>query len=292
MRKVELDQGSEEWLKWRRGLLTATDAPVLMGVSPYATPYKIWQRKIGQGREQEETEAMRRGKRDEPIARDWFNEEYGLDMQPCCVESESYNYIGSSLDGLSACGKYILEIKSNGDQYHFGLRSGGIPDFHLMQMQHQLLSTDGQVEKGFYLSINKGEKVVIEVYPDKAWMDEYLPKAQEFWRKVVFMEAPELCQKDYRDMNFDVDWNKCADDYRKICEQIGNLEEAKENYRKQLIKLCGDDSCYGKGVKVLKRITKGRVDYEAIPELTNVDLERYRKTPTSSWTIFLDKNTI
>ncbi len=291
MRKVEFEQGSEDWLKWRKGLLTATDAPMLLGASPYVTPYKGWQRKTGQIQEQQETEAMRRGKRDEPIARDWFNQEYGLDMQPCCIESDIYNFLGASLDGLSKCGKYILEIKSNGDQYHFGLQRGGLPDFHLMQMQHQLLCTDNKAEMAYYVSINKGEKVVKEVYPDKAWIDEYLPLAKEFWRKVVFMETPEMSNKDYRDMSLNLEWNDFAQNYRKICEQISLLEETKESYRKQLIKLCAEDSCYGTGVKVLKRLTKGRVDYESIPELNNVDLEKYRKSSTSSWAIIMDKNT-
>lgn len=289
MHKVELEQGSDAWLNWRKSLLTATDAPMLLGASPYVTPYKGWQRKIGKVEEQKETEAMRRGKRDEPIAREWFNQEYGIDMQPCCIQSDTYNFIGASLDGISPCGKYILEIKSNGDQYHFGLQSGGLPDFHLMQMQHQLLSTDNTAEMGFYLSYNKGEKIVKEVYPDKKWMAEYLPKAKEFWRKIVFFEAPEIGNKDYRDMSFEPKWTSLASDYRKLCEQIKSLEEAKENYRKELFILCGDDSCMGGGIKILKKISKGRVDYDAIPELNDVDMEKYRKPSSSSWMVTIDQ---
>lgn len=286
MRKVDFEQGSDAWLAWRKGLLTATDAPMLMGASPYVTPYKGWQRKVGQLAEQQETEAMRRGKRDEPIARDWFIKEFGIDMEPCCVESETYNFIGSSLDGLSPCGKYILEVKSNGDQYHYGL-NGGIPEFHYMQMQHQLLSTDNTAEMGFYLSYNKGEKIVKDVYPNKVWLDEYLEKAREFWRKVVFFEPPELSSKDYRDMTHEPKWNSFADQYRKLCEQIKILEETKEKCRKELVNLCGQESCYGGGVNVIKRITKGRIDYESVPELVGVDLEKYRKTPINSWMITL-----
>ena len=98
MRRVEFDQGSSEWLQWRKGLLTATDAPMLMRASPYATPYQGWQRKTGHAQEQQENEAMRRGKRDEPIAREWFIKEYGIHMESCCIESYTYNFIGASLD--------------------------------------------------------------------------------------------------------------------------------------------------------------------------------------------------
>lgn len=287
MRKVEFEQGSQAWLDWRKGLLTATDAPMLMGASPYATPYKGWLRKTGQSPEQQENEAMRRGKRDEPIAREWFNKEYGIEMEPYCIESELYNFIGSSLDGLSPCGRYILEIKSNGDQYHFGLNDG-LPDFHMMQMQHQLLSTDNTAEMGFYLSWNKGNKTVKEVYPNKEWLAEYLSKAREFWKMVIFNESPPMSNKDYRDMNAEKSWISYANEYRKVCEQIKTLEEIKEICRKQLIYLCGDDSCFGSGIKVLKKSAKGRIDYDSIPELTGIDVEKYRKPQSFSWTIMLD----
>lgn len=291
MRKVEFEQGSKQWLDWRKGLLTATDAPMLMGASPYATPYKGWQRKTGQAPEQTVNPAMLRGHIDEPIARDWFNKEYGLEMEPCCVESDVYNFIGSSLDGLSKCGKYILEVKSNGDQTHFGL-NGGLPDFHMMQMQHQLLSTDNSAEMGFYLSYNKGNKVVKEVYPDKEWLEDYLPKAKEFWKSVIFFEPPSLSYKDYKDMNDNHEWKDISMQYRHICSEIKGLEELKEKYRKKIIALCNEESGFGHGIKVLKKLVKGRVDYENMIGGLNISeatVDQYRKQPSSAWTIFIEK---
>jgi putative phage-type endonuclease len=288
MRRIEFDQGSKEWLKWRQGLLTATDAPMLLGVSPYATPYKGWQRKLGLIPEQVETEPMRRGKRDEPIARDWFIKEYGIQMEPWCVERDEFNFIGASLDGLSPCGKYLLEIKSNGDQYHFGLNSGP-PEFHYCQMQHQYLACDNIPEMCFYLSWNKSGPKVLEIKLDKVWMDDYIPKAREFWRKIALFDAPDMTNKDYKDMNEAKHWKSYAYEYRKACEQIRNLEKIKESYRDEIVKLCGEDSCFGGGIKVLKKMNKGRIDYESIPELACVDLEKYRKSSSFAWTIMMDK---
>lgn len=287
MRKVEFEQGSREWLDWRKGLLTATDAPMLMGASPYATPYKGWRRKTGLEPEQKVNPAMLRGQRDEPIARAWFIKEYGINMEPCCVESDTYSFLGSSLDGLSVCGKYILEIKSNGDQYHFGL-ANGIPDFHMMQMQHQLLSTDNKAEKAFYLSWNKGEAIVKEVYPDPDWIKDYLPKAMAFWKAVVLSDPPKMCNKDYKDMEQNADWNFQADLYKSICKRMKELEELKEEYRGNLISMCGVDSCSGNGIKVMKKVVKGRINYESVNELSGIDLEKYRKPSSESWMIMLD----
>ena len=281
MRKVEFNQGSEEWLAWRKKLLTATDAAQILGVSPYSTAYKCWQRKLGLIPEQASTPAMQRGVRDEPIARQMFIKQTGINMTPCCVESDLHNFIGSSLDGISDCGKYILEIKSQ-------KFVNQVPEFHYSQIQHQLLSTDFTAKVCYYVSMWEGEIQIQEVSIDTFWHENYLPKATEFWKKVIFHEQPELTTKDYKDMNATPIWESYATEYRRVAQQIKQLEELKESYRKELITLCEDNSCMGAGIKVLKKLVKGRVDYESIPEISHIDLERYRKQPSTSWTILLD----
>ena len=288
MRRINLEQGSEEWITWRKGLLTATDAPMLLGVSPYVTPYKGWQRKLGLSPEPIETEAMRRGKRDEPIAREWFTKEYGIPMEPCCVESDEFNFIGASLDGISHCGKYLLEIKSNGDQYHFGLGKG-IPEFHYCQIQHQYIACDNIPELCFYLSWNKNGPKINEIKINIDWIKDYIQQARDFWKKIVFSDPPSMSHKDYKDRTGEKEWLSYAVEYRNACEQIKKLEEIKEKYRLELIKMCGEESCYGDGIKVMKKTIKGRIEYDSIPELEKVDLEKYRKSPTFSWTIMLDQ---
>lgn len=283
MRKIELDQGSLEWLTWRKGLITATEAGCIMGVNPYCSVYKSWQRKIGLIAEQEETEPMRRGKRDEPIARDLFIKERGINMIPCCVESSTYNFLGASLDGLSTCGRYLLEIKS---QQNF---NGVLPEYHYAQMQHQMLCSDGAIEKGYYVSHWEGKNITLEVLPDHAWMKTYIEKATDYWKCVVFFESPEMQASDYRNMNCDAAWNFSAIQYKSICDKIKALEDLKETCRKELIHLCGKDNCFGAGVKVLQKVVKGRVDYELIPDLKQIDLDKYRKPVSKSWTIMLDQ---
>ncbi len=285
MRKVNFEQGSPEWLTWRKGLLTATDAAMLLGVSPYVTPFKGWQRKVGQAEEQPVNAAMMRGHHDEPIARELFIQEYGIAMEPCCIESEVYKFIGASLDGLSTCGKYILEIKSQRDP-------GCVPAFHMMQMQHQFLGTDKTAEKGYYVSHWEGKNTTYEVYPDYEWMNEYLPKAQKFWKGCVFFDPPALTCKDYKDMSETESWNGYAREYKKIANQIKQLEELKESYKKELIKLCGENSCAGSGIKVLRKTVKGRIDYEELVSTMNIQddhLSQFRKPPSQSWMITLDK---
>ncbi len=284
MRKVDFEQGSQAWLDWRKGLLTATDAAMLLGVSPYVTPYKGWQRKLGDIPEQTVNPAMLRGQRDEPIARAMFIEQSGINMTPCCVESDIYKFIGASLDGISDCGKYILEIKSQRPV-------SAIPDFHNMQMQHQFLSTDNEAKKGFYVSIWENKIYPIEVDLDLEWQKNYLPQAKEFWKKVALREAPALMDKDYKDMTMSTGWSSYANEYIKLCFQIKHLETIKDSYKTELIALCEDENCSGGGIKVLKRKMKGRVDYDELLKEIGIEEEkvnRYRKPDSTSWAIMVD----
>lgn len=291
MEIVKVEQSSKEWIEWRKNLITATDCPTLLGVYPYATPYQGWQRKTGKLPEQEETEAMRRGKRDEPIAREWFNKIFGLDMMPACIESNDFPFMGASLDGISRCGKYILEIKSNGSKYHQELEKG-LPEFHMCQMQHQLICTDNTIHKAFYLSWNDGNAIVKEVYLDESFKNEYIPKAKKFWENCFFDEPPPLESKDYVDMNENLEWYALSSEYKNICLKIKHLEEMKEGYRKELINLCKDQSSFGSGIKILKKFSKGRVDYEKLICELDVNpqlLENCRKPDSYAWTIMMDK---
>ena len=285
MRIVNFEQGSEEWLKWRRSLLTATDAAMLLGLSPYVTPYKGWQRKLGLAEEQKTNAAMERGHRDEPIARALFIEEFGINMTPCCVESDDHNFIGASLDGLSDCGEIILEIKSQRPVEK-------IPDLHMMQMQHQMLSTDKRAKKAFYVSHWEGVNTTFEAFPDPEWVANYLPKAAEFWKGVLFFEPPAMTDKDYKLMNDSLSWNNLADQYRTTVANIKALEDKKDFLRKEIIKLCNDENCTGGGIKALRKVSKGRVDYEELLGILNISeatVNQYRKPSSSTWTILLDK---
>ena len=67
----------EEWLEWRREGIGASDAPVIMGVSPWTTPLQLWENKLLGKSGQLETSSMRRGKDMEKEARRHFEEQMG-----------------------------------------------------------------------------------------------------------------------------------------------------------------------------------------------------------------------
>jgi len=285
MKIVNLEQGSKEWLSWRKTVITATDCSCIMGNNPWTTAYQCWQRKLGLIEELKSNEAMERGKRLEPIARERFIERNGIPMNPVVVESSEFDFLGASLDGISFLGNHILEIKCGGSKLHAMAESGQIPQYYIDQIQHQLLVT--RAEKCFYYSYNGNDGICIEVLPDPTFENRFLPKAREFLRCVAFNEPPPLQDSDYKNMSLDPLWHSNSKEYQKICREIKFLEEAKEIYRKELIKLSGDQNCQGDGIKVIKSVMKGRVAYDEIPEIKDLDLEKYRKPSSTSWKILV-----
>ena len=45
MKIIPIEQQSPEWFEWRKTGITASDMPIIMGVSPYKTPWQLWAEK-------------------------------------------------------------------------------------------------------------------------------------------------------------------------------------------------------------------------------------------------------
>ncbi len=290
MKIINVEQGTQQWLDWRKTIITATECPVILGSSPWQSVYQCWQRKLNLIPPQETNKAMEEGKRLEPIARALFIEETGINMAPICVESTVHEFLGASLDGISDCHTYILEIKCGGEKLFNMAEQGIIPSHYMDQMQHQLLVTDAEL--CYYYCFYNNQGICIEVKPDPLFYDRFLPKAKEFWRCYIFSEAPPLSKEDYFNMDENTTWYALSNEYQEIDATIKSLEKNKEEIRKKLIDMCDNKNAQGNGLKVMNVMTKGRVAYEEIAELKQVNLDKFRKNSSYSWKIMIAKESL
>ena len=104
---VKLMQGSAEWHEHRRKHRNASETAAVLGVSPWMTPYQLWQIKLGLV-EPEVTAAMLHGTQLEPMARAAYETLTGHVMQPLVLVDGEFS---ASLDGLTLSGDRVLEIK-------------------------------------------------------------------------------------------------------------------------------------------------------------------------------------
>jgi putative phage-type endonuclease len=285
MKIINLEQGSPEWLAWRKTVITATEASILTGTNPWETPYKCWRRKLGLSPEKESNEAMERGKRLEPVIRERFIKNYGINMTPIVIEGSEYDFLGASLDGISDCKKYILEVKTGSKKLHEMAEQGIVPAYYADQIQKQLLLT--KADKCFYVVGDENYDVVVEVLPDPNFEQSYIPKARAFWKCVALSQPPALQKGDYNDKEGISSWKENAEGYRNVHGEIEKLEKLKEVYRQNLIGLSEDQNCMGYGVKCVKTEPEGRIAYKEIPELQGIDLSKYRKESKPVWKVLV-----
>lgn len=276
---VRLEQGSQEWLDFRKTKITATDACVIMGASPWKTKAKLYLEKTSELPPEEPNERMRRGNELEPIAREMFSIENGIDVFPKVVVSE---WAMASLDGMSEFGQYIVEIKCPGEKDHAIALSGKVPDHYYPQLQHQMYVTGLQF--AYYYSFDGLDGVTLKVPRDDDYIEKMVEEEKKFYECIVNKIAPEPSEGDYIQREDDL-WQQCASKWKEIVSQIKELESQEEDLRKQLIFLSGQSNTKGGGISLCRVQRKGNVEYSKIPELKNVDLESYRKASSESWRI-------
>ena len=272
-----LVQGSSEWLEMRKKHLGASDAPIIMGVSPYCTPYQLWRYKLGLDEAKPIKPHMQKGLDIEDEARDYFFNETGYKVEPRLIKHPNISYMTASLDGLDDSNKIFVEIKRPCREDHeFVKKHNKPPEKYWPQLQHQLECLN--IFSGFYLSYYENDPVLTEVFRDQNYIETLIGKEASFYNCMMELIAPELTDKDYITRT-DTDWVKYCMEYREYQEKIKVLEKNMEKAKKKIINMAEGKNCKGSGVSICHVMRKGNVDYSAIPELSGIDLDKYRKNP-------------
>jgi putative phage-type endonuclease len=276
--KQEIKQNTPEWLEMRKNHLGASDAPIIMKESPFKTPYRLWQEKLGLVDSVAQTSSMRRGHELEEEARNAYSARTGISTSTCVVFHPSIKYLMASLDGISSDKKNVVEIKNVCLEDHETAAAGKIPNKYYGQLQQQLsiCSELFGIESIDYFSYNTSGSHIVKVFLDEKYIKKLYKEADIFWQRILNFDAPPMGERDFVDMSSNDEWQKAVLNLRaaKVLLEKQKLEEDK--YRKILIDLSSGRNCAGNGVTVQKVIRKGMVNYAKIPELSKIDLEKYR----------------
>lgn len=275
---LDVQQNTPEWLALRREKIGASDAPIIMGVSPWTTPRQLWETKVGLREPQETTERMQRGHDLEPVARAEFMRQTGIPVHSCVLRHRTHKWMIASLDGLDLERSVVVEIKCPGKRDHESALDGVVPDKYLPQLQHQM--EVAEVNTLYYFSFDgKHGKYIIVEY-DREYCTKMLDQEQEFYDCMTSLRSPPLMDKDYEGRD-DEEFLAAMQEYSQTLPYVDRNEAA----RLKVISLSRGRNCVGGGFKVTHSLRKGNVDYKAIPELERVDLESYRKKPSDVWRI-------
>ena len=213
MPRIErLQQNTAEWHRWRQQGLGASDAPVIMGEAAFKTPRMLWSIKTGRAQEDAAGPAARRGRELERRARQVYEREVGIQMEPLCLVHDQLEWMRASLDGLSFDGSTVLEIKCPMNvRDQTAAQQGSVPPQYYAQLQHELEVSGA--EEAHYWSFDGSAGSLVRVRPDREYLKRLLDAEGAFWQRVRDNVWPEPAGGEL-DLSADPKWRQVALRYR------------------------------------------------------------------------------
>jgi putative phage-type endonuclease len=290
---IDLEQGSQAWLDFRKYKIGASIASVIMGISPFQTPLQLWE-EIMLDQAKPKNEAMKRGNRLEPKARQWFNTAYNTSYRPAVVQSIEHPDLIASLDGYIETeeGPQILEIKCPGREAHEMAINYQIPEYYYPQLQHQMYVCGAK--KVNYLSYSEdfvsiredfvSIGVVLECERDEDYIQKMVKKELEFLKSLTYFQPPEPTKNDWKELST----NKAVELARERTElknQITKMQNKLQGIDDEIISILDHPRTKIDELKIQKVVRKGNIDYPRILDEFNLNpiAEKYRKAPSESW---------
>ncbi|MCD2452035.1 MAG: YqaJ viral recombinase family protein [Methylicorpusculum sp.] len=318
MKIVDIPQRTPEWHQWRNLGVSASEADIVLGLSPYKTRYRLYAEKKGLilPDNLDRNPHVQRGIRLEPVARRAFEGRHNTMLLPVCAESDGYPFIRASFDGIDDNGipveikapteKNFRDAQSSEDQEAFLSEE----DFRDVQQNR----TESKLYKRYYFQI---QQQILVANSDRAWLSLYLNEreyldvpiprddaiintiifeARKFWECLKTNMPPE------RDPDRDIfipsglqldQWNALASSYHHAEEMILDykskikaFEQEQSHVESSILQLMGDFAhAESAGLRVSRYLQQGSIDYRAalkslVPDHDPVLLEQFRKAPT------------
>jgi putative phage-type endonuclease len=276
---VYLEQRTQAWHDWRDGKdlggtprITATMAAVIAGDSvSNKTPHLLWQELTGRREPAPVSEfaqrAMARGVKLEPAARQAYTEQTSNVVMEICVQHPDHPWAAASLDGLTASGDIVLELKCPTSQrVHNLAKSGEVPTYYVAQLQWQLLCTPSAKEAhyaSYFEEDEDGESmVVVVVKRDPVFLAWLFDQALNF-RLALLEDRPPAHDS----------WLIAARQYRLAKAELDAAQSRLSDCETALLAAMpeGSDLQDGAGVRVSRFRVRGAVNYEGLLATLSTD---------------------
>ena len=145
MKTLSLIQGTPEWHQHRATHFNASDAPAMLGCSPYKTRAQLIRERASGMTAEVDAGTQKRfddGHHFEALARPLAEQIIGDDLFPCTGVSDDGKY-SASFDGLTLMGDTAFEHKTLNDNLRNCMQDQGngwdLPKHYQVQMEHQLM---------------------------------------------------------------------------------------------------------------------------------------------------------
>lgn len=304
MKVVDLEQGSPGWHRWRAEGMTASNSAVVQGVSPHKSALELWRELVGlvEPEDLSKIQQVRKGHLMEPLAAEWFEQQYGSVTGPCCGESLATPFMRASFDAFH--GEYPLEIKNLSDTNHLdvlGLQTNSEHyELYYWQVQHQMYVSGA--DRGYLLFWNPVHTPICFVIERSNECIAKIIKDNEafFYHHVGRGIAPKYdTSRDtcflHRSVGHYQKWSESASDVgilltmkSKLTTEIGKIDDQLKQHKQLLIPDMADHyAMEGAGIRLCRSSRSGSINWEAaaralIPETEQYRLEEFRSQSSES----------
>jgi putative phage-type endonuclease len=186
-----LNMSHEEWLNHRQKSIGGSDAPSIIGLNPWSSPYTVWADKLGKLPPKEDNEAMRQGRDLEFYVAERFTEKTGKKVrrENNILVNPEYPFAHANVDRMVVGEDAGLECKTTSVLNMKNFKNGAFPDTYYVQCVHYMMVTGC---KKWYLAVlvlNK-DFMVFEIDRDEEEIEALEKSEEEFWKLVEAKTSP------------------------------------------------------------------------------------------------------
>jgi putative phage-type endonuclease len=179
----DIVQGTAKWLQWRKGVIGASEAAIIMGENRWKGRQQLIDEKRGLVEPFKGNEITREGNLNEPHARAALERKYREKLAPTIVQDIHEPFLAASLDAINSSKDQIYEIKCGARTYETVEISKKVPSYYVAQVQHMLMVT--QMESLIFAAYRPQEPLItFEVFRNDSYIRELRRKEKDFIKEL------------------------------------------------------------------------------------------------------------
>jgi len=179
----DIEQGTPKWHQWRKGVIGASEAVIIMGDNRWKGRQQLIDEKLGRIEPFSGNEATREGQIFEEYARVELVKKYKEKLFPTVVQDSTEPFLAASLDAINKKSNQIYEIKCGLKTYEKVSASKNVPSYYVAQVQHMLMIT--QMESLIFAVYRPNETLItLEVFRNDVYIRNLRRKEKDFMHEL------------------------------------------------------------------------------------------------------------
>lgn len=272
---INLEQGSKEWLEFRKGKIGASMVASCIGVKGAFHSKEDAKNIILGNKEVYQNKAMKNGIAYENLIRAKAEFTHFTSIKPVVLQSSENEMFIASLDGVDE-NKDIYEFKYSNKEFDFVKTNNKPSDKYYAQVQFQLYISGAK--QCFFIVMNENEDLIeCEVLSDENYQKWLVKELENFIIKYLIDD-----KTDYKELD-DNRSKALALEIIRLESTIKPIKEKLETLKKEFIELANGEKVKCLDITVYPQ-NRTTIDYKGFLEKSNITVPKeFHKESTSMY---------